>query len=936
MGISQEIANLPVYKGEAWRAESGYGHGRHDTAGDLIRFERDELENDFGLSEELIKELDQYHASDLTWVTRKRQQCLRYLSEGESDECVGQQDLGSNPRIVVDTDEEGVLVLRGDAIPMSQYAQTTKQRYRTRIVPLFEGHRQEDKAFNEYMHAASQNQAYYFLGFHYPYPQYVVETPVEDPEVVMQPQTGTCYQDAFRYLKEHEDATLVHGTAQHITREGIGRTGHAWVELPDGTIWEPENKLIITKEQFEISKPEVIKRYNFTAAAIEILKHSHYGPWHEEKMPKTEQQKSHFISYPTPEGSTEAFRYPNRVQWAYVGGIPGLDAALGHYDTRTKMALIFMIRVKEESRLRGIGRQAVKELEDWLAKQGVKRIRGHAKEGSEGFWKALGYTIGAERSGHLPVVNKDLLPQEKKMPQTVVEEPPTREVMGYPTLLTMVEYEQNWKPHGWNIIFIGPTSTWRQDWGAWEAIRDIVQNTLDETEAYQWGYDENGLWIADQGRGVAVADFLLGPPKLKPDYARGKFGEGMKIAALAMVRDGYPVVIKTVRRELRIVFLEQDVGGSHVESLAALWRPNGTDIGTTFQFIGYNGDAFPERFAVNLPRDAILFQGNSLINEPRTRFNQLIDTQKVIAMKQGLSIFPQQSVIYARDIYMTDINSLYSYNLWDFELAPDRFAPKQASDMYRSMGRLWATCEDPELLKILLQMVKDPPIIETAESHQIEIFGHMMGTNPATGISYVGIMKQNQWAWQKAWDEVYGEAVVLRTDEKWDAMVRHLGYESTSVSWNVAESFRSIFKKDADLITESQDRLRDIEVIRDEKLTERERIHLILARAIADSIARHRRVGGVHAAIIPPASDRVRTAGLYGRSTEEIFIAADQLRRGRTVVDTTIHELAHHTTGAEDGEEAHNRELTRLGGIVVELTSQRYYDDIIGKPDFMW
>jgi hypothetical protein len=633
-----------------------------------------------------------------------------------------------------------------------------------------------------------------------------VETPVPDPEVVMQPQTGTCYQDAFRYLKEHEDAILVHGTAQHITREGIGRTGHAWVELPDGTIWEPETNMIITREQFEVSKPEVIKRYNFTAAAIEILKHSHYGPWHEEKMPQT-------VAEP-------------------------------------------------------------------IDKEFMKR----------------------------PL---------------------------FPRVLTMGEYEQKWKPEGWNIIFIGPTSTWRKDWGAWEAIRDIVQNCLDEAESYQWGYDDDGLWIADQGRGVAVADFLLGPPKLKPDYARGKYGEGMKIAALAMVRDGYPVVIKTVRRELRIVFLQQDVGGSHVESLAALWRPNGTDSGTVFHFIGYNGDAFPERFAVNLPREAILFQGNSLINEPRTRFNQLIDTQKVMEMKHSLSIFPQQSIIYARDIYMTEINSLYSYNLWDFELAPDRFAPKQSSDMYRSIGRLWATCENPELIKIFLQMVKDPSVIETAESHLVEL-SYYMGANPATGINYIDIMKQNQWAWQKAWDSTYGEGVVLRTDEKWDAMVRHLGYSSVSVSFNVADAFRRVFKRDSDLISESQARLRDVDVIPDEKLSERERLNLILARAIVYDVARHRRVGGVHAAIIPPASDRVRTAGLYGRSTEEIFIAADQLTRGRTAVDTTIHELAHHTTGAEDGEEAHNKELSRLGGKVVELTALKNYDDIIGKPSFQW
>ncbi|MDD4985816.1 MAG: hypothetical protein PHQ43_08510, partial [Dehalococcoidales bacterium] len=108
----------------------------------------------------------------------------------------------------------------------------------------------------------------------------------------------------------------------------------------------------------------------------------------------------------------------------------------------------------------------------------------------------------------------------------------------YPRIMTMEEYNTRWKPEGWKIIFIGPTATWRQEWGEWEAIRDLVQNALDETEAYQYGYDEEGLWLADQGKGVGLSSFLLGPPKLKPDYARGKFGEGMKIASLALLRKG--------------------------------------------------------------------------------------------------------------------------------------------------------------------------------------------------------------------------------------------------------------------------------------------------------------------------------------------------------------------------------------------------------------
>jgi hypothetical protein len=232
-----------------------------------------------------------------------------------------------------------------------------------------------------------------------------------------------------------------------------------------------------------------------------------------------------------------------------------------------------------------------------------------------------------------------------------------------PAVLSRDEFEHAWKPQGWELVIIGPTSTWRQEWGEWEAIRDIVQNALDEAESYQWGYDDKGLWIADLGKGVAVADFLLGPPKPKPDHARGKFGEGMKIAALALLRRGYSVHVRTAGRDIWVFFLKQRVDGV-ADTLAAMWRPNGRARGTEFHIIGYFGPAFEDRFTVNLPRRALLARGPSPLAEPVQRFNQLLSPAYTATPR-----------IYARDIFMRDINSPYSYNLWGFAMAPDRHGP---------------------------------------------------------------------------------------------------------------------------------------------------------------------------------------------------------------------------------------------------------------------
>ncbi|MDD5511977.1 MAG: hypothetical protein PHI12_14410, partial [Dehalococcoidales bacterium] len=484
----------------------------------------------------------------------------------------------------------------------------------------------------------------------------------------------------------------------------------------------------------------------------------------------------------------------------------------------------------------------------------------------------------------------------------------------------------DWQPQGWRIIFIGPTATWREEWGTWEAIREIVQNSLDEGEAYDYGQDEFGLFISDKGRGIAVSSFLLGPAKLKEKWARGKYGEGMKIGALALLREGYPVYVQSGDRELHIIFLEQEADAK-VMSLAALWRPLASPIkGTTWHIIGYRGSDYHENFAVNLPKKAILNENISMIREPVQRKNQIID----------IKYTDNQSKIYVRDIFMKDIKGQYSYNLWSFDLAPDRFAPKNESDMWVDIGRAWSNVTNIDMLETFLKMVGDYPIIDS-EERNIQMYGMGYKAPHLSGESYQDDIGNNKIYWQKAWNNVFGEDAVLRTTDRWDATVKHLGYKSISMSWYVKSALAQAIKTDEKLIEESQDKLREVAIIEDNKLTASQRASLNLVRRIAEDVARSgvdkRKV---HAAVIPPASERVRTAGLYSTKTMDIYISTDQLDRGSSAVDTFIHEVAHHNSGAEDGDRSHYEAISSIAGDVVRLTAQGNYDDLLKNTDFVW
>jgi len=170
----------------------------------------------------------------------------------------------------------------------------------------------------------------------------------------------------------------------------------------------------------------------------------------------------------------------------------------------------------------------------------------------------------------------------------------------------------------------------------------------------------------------------------------------------------------------------------------------------------------------------------------------------------------------------------------------------------------------------------------------------------------------------------------IRTSERWDEMVRHLGYEPVTVSEETRFLIQNSIPTDVQLIEESQERLEKVKVVPDTELTPEQLASLKLARAITGEVT------GVKAALIPPASARVRTAGLYSRKTRGIFIGKDQLNKGQKTTTTIIHELAHHTSGAEDGEEAHNSEMARVAGEVTHSFAQDHFAQELSNPNFQW
>ncbi len=91
---------------------------------------------------------------------------------------------------------------------------------------------------------------------------------------------GHCYVLAGRHAVEQPGSILVHGTIQGGDNP---RTGHAWVEKPDGTVWEPITQWELPADAFErLFNAEAERRYTATEICVLSLRYEHWGPWTEE------------------------------------------------------------------------------------------------------------------------------------------------------------------------------------------------------------------------------------------------------------------------------------------------------------------------------------------------------------------------------------------------------------------------------------------------------------------------------------------------------------------------------------------------------------------------------------------------------------------------------------------------------------------------------
>lgn len=120
---------------------------------------------------------------------------------------------------------------------------------------------------------------------------------------------------------------------------------------------------------------------------------------------------------------------------------------------------------------------------------------------------------------------------------------------------------------------------------------------------------------------------------------------------------------------------------------------------------------------------------------------------------------------------------------------------------------------------------------------------------------------------------------------------------------------------------------RSFQLLSDEALTSKQRVHLRLARAIADKLFRIEKVSGVYAArIFMRTPEGRKVLGLYNRDTWEVFLDPEALDTGFVTVAVLVHELGHHTSDAEDLTPEHTMGMQEVGAKLMQYTAEGTFD----------
>lgn len=214
---------------------------------------------------------------------------------------------------------------------------------------------------------------------------------------------------------------------------------------------------------------------------------------------------------------------------------------------------------------------------------------------------------------------------------------------------------------GWKYRPTSILASYKENWTEWFAIREFVQNSLDETDGFEILYstDENISYIIDEGSGIDIKDMFLGQQKGATEEEihclRGVFGEGMKLALIPLLNENKPVIVRTVGIDYLFTFIEEvSARKGAFKYIGIFTKPNRVSQGTAVAIKNTDCTKYLEFFAPTIAatdpeKILITVKGGYLTEWDECKVRQAFDIP---------------GMIFVRDIFVQYSKSFFGYNFW--------------------------------------------------------------------------------------------------------------------------------------------------------------------------------------------------------------------------------------------------------------------------------
>lgn len=425
----------------------------------------------------------------------------------------------------------------------------------------------------------------------------------------------------------------------------------------------------------------------------------------------------------------------------------------------------------------------------------------------------------------------------------------------------------------WKVIDYPVSLNYRSHWDEWCCIRELVQNSLDETEGFKIKALKNGIVVSDLGEGIQVKHLLFGITEKKSEDARGRFGEGLKIALIVLKRLGYDIEIFS--NHLHILVDTTKIEGE--ECLRLLYREthNSTD-GTLIKVVGYEGETYEDRFVSGNKK--ILFHSytGDIIKETPKR-------------------------LYVKDIYVQDLpNASYSYNLRKCKLEESRGIADQWELEWYS-GFLMCKCDSIDVWVKCFKAIRDKKW-ETC-------------MRLTSNIKHPKVVS-------RAFERVFGINAVLGTNALWIKEAEWRGADT--IQCFSTEKHGSLFdtegiQTDREFVLE-RDNAQKI-IVKDEDLNHLEYRNLITARSLVERYCENwgLNIKCVNVYLLEKAD------GMWLKETREIAVNREALTDVVRTFDVIVHEVSH-AHGFEDMTKGFILMLSKVAGRFMKLLHTSEFD----------